>query len=247
LKKYGLIGFPLTHSFSAPYFKQKFEDEQIDASYQNYSIRHIDELPELIKTEKLDGFNVTIPYKEKVIDYLDEISLKAQEVGAVNCVRVINGKLIGFNTDIIGFENSLLNFIPNPVKALVFGTGGASKAICYVLQKNNFEFQLVSRNETLNSITYSELTQDILESHHLIVNTTPVGTFPDIDHCIHIPYKWINQHHYIYDLIYNPAKTKFLSFCEAEGAHIKNGLEMLQIQAEESFKIFTNENVSLIQ
>jgi shikimate dehydrogenase len=247
LKKYGLIGFPLTHSFSASYFKQKFEDEQIDASYTNYPIRHLDELLELIRIEKLDGFNVTIPYKEKIIPYLDQISFVAQEVGAVNCVRVINGKLIGFNTDITGFETSLLNFIPNPVKTLVFGTGGASKAICFVLQKNGFEVQLVSRNETLHSITYNELTQDILDSHHLIVNTTPVGTFPDVDQCIHIPYKWINQQHYIYDLIYNPAKTKFLRFCEAEGAHIKNGLEMLEIQAEESFKIFSNENLSLIQ
>jgi len=247
LKKYGLIGFPLTHSFSASYFKQKFEDERIDASYTNYPIRHLDELPELIRTEKLAGFNVTIPYKEKVIPYLDQISYLAQEVGAVNCIRVDNGKLIGFNTDIIGFKKSLLDFIPYPVKALVFGTGGASKAICYVLQKNGFEVQLISRNETLDSITYNELTQDILESHQLIVNTTPVGTYPDVDQCIHIPYKWINRHHYIFDLIYNPAKTKFLRFCEAEGAHIKNGLEMLQIQAEESYKIFTNENVSLIQ
>ncbi len=240
MKKYGLIGYPLEHSFSANYFKQKFENEQIDAQYNNYAIQDIEELPNLLMQEKLDGLNVTIPFKEKVIPYLDEIDPIAKEVGAVNCIKIRNCKLIGFNTDVIGFKESLLSFIDKPVNTLVFGTGGASKAISYVLSKNNFNVQLVSRNETLNSITYNDLDRFIIESHQLIINTTPVGTYPNIDDCIRIPYKWINETHYVYDLIYNPVKTKFLEFCEAEGAHIKNGYDMLVIQAEESYKIFTS-------
>lgn len=238
MKKYGLIGYPLSHSFSVSYFTKKFEKEHINAIYNNYPLKDIKELRDLIQKENLDGLNVTIPYKEKVIPLLDELDATAKSIGAVNCIKIKRGKLIGYNTDITGFEKSLLDFIPIRCKALVFGTGGASKAISFVLNKNGFEVQIISRNETLNSLTYSDLNESIIVSHQLIINTTPVGTYPNIDDRLLIPYKYINKNHYVYDLIYNPEKTAFLSFCEAEGAHIKNGYEMLEIQAEESYKIF---------
>lgn len=238
MNHYGLIGFPLSHSFSKEFFTTKFLNEGIEAIYENYEITNLHELKSLIKTENLKGFNVTIPYKEHILKQLDWISEDAQRVKAVNCVRVHEGKLFGYNTDIIGFEKSLLSFYKSQKPALIFGTGGASKAVAYVLNNLQIPYKIVSRNEILNGIAYSELTQSIVEQHSLLVNTTPLGTFPDVESILPITYKWINENHFAFDLVYNPTKTKFLAYCEAEGAQIKNGYEMLILQAEASYKIF---------
>ncbi len=213
----------------------------IPATYQNFELYDLAALPDVIAMHQLDGFNVTIPYKEKVIEFLDEIDVTAQKTGAVNCVRVREGKLKGYNTDIIGFEQSLLSFIDSKqVKALVFGSGGASKAVRYVLSKLQIDFLMVSRNDIKDAIMYADLTESILKEYHLLIHTTPVGTFPDVQSKLPLPYHLINERHYAYDLIYNPAKTAFLKSCEQQGARIKNGYEMLTIQAEESFNIFTS-------
>ena len=213
----------------------------IPATYQNFELYDLAALPDVIAMHQLDGFNVTIPYKEKVIEFLDEIDVTAQKTGAVNCVRVREGKLKGYNTDIIGFEQSLLSFIDSKqVKALVFGSGGASKAVRYVLSKLQIDFLMVSRNDIKDAIMYADLTESILKEYHLLIHTTPVGTFPDVQSKLPLPYHLINERHYAYDLIYNPSKTAFLKSCEQQGARIKNGYEMLTIQAEESFNIFTS-------
>ena len=238
MKHFGLIGNPLSHSFSRDYFTQKFEQESTQASYTNFQLEELDNLHELIQMHQLSGFNVTIPYKEKIIPLLDWVSPLAYDIGAVNCVHIKDRKLLGYNTDIIGFEQSLSSFYEDKGPALVFGSGGASKAICYVLKKLLIPYLVVSRNEILNGITYADLSRKIIEAHPLLINTTPVGTYPDVEACLPITYKWINPEHYVFDLVYNPDKTKFLMFCEAEGAKIKNGYEMLEIQAEESYKIY---------
>jgi shikimate dehydrogenase len=239
LKHYGLIGYPLSHSFSETYFHEKFEREQILATYQNFAIPTLDELHNLVVTHSLNGFNVTIPHKQKIIPLLDSIDPIAAQIGAVNCVCVCNGKLVGFNTDYIGFEESLLPLVKLPIKAMVFGTGGASQAITYVLQKHQIPFLRVSRNEIEHGITYADLNEQYLNDYHLLINCTPVGMYPMMDEVLPIPYQWINAFHVAYDLIYNPAKTPFLQFCEAKGATIQNGLHMLEIQAEEAYKLFT--------
>ena len=239
LNHYGLIGFPLSHSFSKGYFTEKFDREEINADYTHFELEDLDQLHHLISTHQLNGFNVTIPFKERIVSKLDWVSPLAKKIGAVNCVHVVNHKLHGYNTDVIGFEQSLLSFYKLNGPALVFGTGGASKAVGFVLQKLNIPFQLVSRNEILNGITYAELTQKILESHTLLINATPVGTYPDVESCLPITYKWIHETHFVYDLVYNPEKSKFLRFCEAEGASIKNGHEMLVLQAEQSYSIYS--------
>lgn len=239
-KHYGLVGYPLSHSFSEAYFNQKFAAQGIPASYRNFELHDLDALREIVAYYKLDGFNVTIPFKEKIIPLLDELDEEAARVGAVNCVVVNNGRLKGYNTDITGFERSLLSFIPSTnMKALVFGSGGASRAVCYVFQKLNMPYQLVTRNELLNSITYADLNQTIFDQYHLLINTTPVGMFPDVNEKLPIPYLMLHHDHYAFDLVYNPEKTAFLAACENQGAHIKNGHDMLVIQAEESYRIFT--------
>lgn len=238
MRHFGLIGNPLSHSFSKDYFNQKFEDEGIEATYSNFALEDLDQLRELVESHSLAGFNVTIPYKEKILSKLDWIHPTAKQIGAVNCVHVQHGRYLGYNTDIIGFEQSLKLFYSGHGPALVFGNGGASKAVTFVLNLLNIAYLVVSRNEILNGITYADLNRTILESHPLLINTTPVGTYPNIDACLPITYKWLNSQHFVYDLVYNPAKSKFLHFCEAEGASIKNGYEMLVIQAEESYKIY---------
>ncbi len=241
MKHFGLIGCPLSHSFSERYFAEKFYTSSIDATYRNFELYDLDALADIIQLHHLDGFNVTIPYKEKVIPYLNELDEAAKEIGAVNCVKVQQEKLIGYNTDIIGFEKSLRGFIDSlEIKALVFGSGGASKAIRYVLNKMQIPFLMVSRNDILDSITYADLTEAILSEYTLLVNTTPVGMFPDVLKKIPLPYHLINESHYAFDLIYNPEKTAFLKRCEEQGAQIRNGFEMLTIQADESYRIFTS-------
>lgn len=238
MKHFGLIGNPLSHSFSKAYFTRKFEQEGIDATYENFQLQDLSNLHDLIQMYHLSGFNVTIPFKEKILPLLDWVSPQALEIGAVNCVHVVVQKLHGYNTDILGFEKSLRTFYEGGGPALVFGSGGASKAICYVLEKLHIPYLIVSRNEILNGITYADLNRKLIEAHPLLINTTPVGTYPDVEDCLPITYKWINAGHYVFDLVYNPDKTKFLHFCEEEGAKIKNGYEMLDIQAEESYKIY---------
>lgn len=238
--KYGLIGKRLDYSFSKNYFTRKFEKENIHCSYQNIELANLETLKEQIKTAAICGFNVTIPFKEKIIPLLHSIAPTAEAIGAVNCVEITNNnQWIGHNTDVIGFEKSLLNLIklarPN---ALIFGTGGASKAVQFVLDHLKIKYQVVSRNDYLETIQYQDINEDILSEHKLLINTTPVGTFPNINHCIDIPFEYIGKQHFCMDLIYNPEKTKFLTHAQDKGAQIKNGREMLEIQAEESWKIW---------
>ena len=240
MRTFGLIGFPLTHSFSKKYFTDKFQQEHIaDAEYLNFSIEKIEDVEQVFETKNLCGFNVTIPYKETIIPFLDELDSSASGVGAVNTVVIRNKKKIGFNTDVHGFENSLkplLNEHHN--KSLILGTGGSSKAVAYVLKKLRIEFQFVSRNQIVNSISYDDLKPQIILEHKLIIKTTPVGMFPEIQDAPGIPYSFITSQHLLFDLIYNPEETEFLKRGKQQGAQTKNGLEMLQLQAEKSWEIW---------
>lgn len=242
MKKFGLIGYPLSHSFSKQYFSEKFEKEGIkECEYELYPIESISDLPRLIKDigKELVGLNCTIPYKQAVIAYLDVLSDEANAIQAVNTILFRNGKKYGYNTDIPGFESTLKDFIPVDLKnALVLGTGGASKAVVYVLQKLEFNFKIVSRTLSKDTLRYDDLNNDIIAAHSLIINTTPLGMYPHIYTTPDINYKAINSSHYLYDLVYNPAKTLFLQHGEAQGAHIINGLPMLIGQAEAAWKIW---------
>jgi shikimate dehydrogenase len=242
MKHYGLIGYPLAHSFSRNYFEDKFVNERIDASYSNFEISNGDDLLRLIKEYSLDGFNVTIPHKVNIIQYLNKISDDANEVGAVNCVTVRNNVLKGYNTDVFGFEKAILETTNlKSKKALIFGTGGSSRAVAFVLQKHNVPFKYVSRNDSYNGFSYADLNEEILNEYLLLINTTPVGMFPNIDDALPIPYQFVTKQHVAFDLIYNPEQTKFLFNCEMEGAMVQNGYNMLIYQAEESYRIFTQE------
>lgn len=239
LQQFGLIGYPLTHSFSAEWFTRFFKEHQINASYTASPLASRDEVRQFLIHRPWQGFNVTIPYKEFIIPFLDEVDSVAKDVGAVNCVVRRKNKLIGYNTDILGFEYSLKQWnLPDQLQALIFGTGGASKSAQYVLKKLKIPFILLSRNEIQNGITYADLNREIISSHQLLIQTTPVGTFPDTDNSIPIPYQYINSNHYVFDMVYNPEKSKFLSICESAGAHIKNGLEMLHNQAIASWHLY---------
>ena len=237
---YGLIGYPLTHSFSPAYFANKFHQEGVDAVYEKYELSNIEDFHKLIRTKpEITGLNVTIPYKQSIIPFLDELSTSAKEIGAVNCIAFKDGKLKGYNTDVIGFEESLLPVLrPQHQKALVLGTGGSSLAVRYVLERLNIPYRLVSRNKTASTITYDELDEAVLKEYLVIINTTPVGMFPDVENCPAIPYAAISPAHLLYDLIYNPAETKFLALGKMQGAYIRNGWEMLQLQAEASWQIW---------
>jgi shikimate dehydrogenase len=241
---YGLIGNPLGHSFSAKFFNEKFRKEGIEESYNLFPLPDILCVNEMLRENKeLKGFNVTIPYKEQIIPLLDSISKEAAEIGAVNVVRVDNyeGKqwLSGFNTDVIGFRESIRPLLrPEMKKALVLGTGGASRSVVYALSNMGIRVTLVSRAKNENTITYSELTKDIIESNLIIVNTTPLGMWPEIDRCPDIPYQFITDRHVCYDLVYNPEETKFLIKSKEKGAVIKNGIEMLHLQALAAWDIW---------
>lgn len=243
-KLYGLLGYPLVHSFSQNYFNQKFEAENIDAEYINFEIPDIGMLMEVIaENENLNGLNVTIPYKEQVIPFLDEIDPAASEVGAVNVIKFIRGKdglrLKGYNSDIIGFTDSIKSLLkPHHQSALVLGTGGAAKAVSYSLRKLGLEVQLVSRRKSANTLVYEELTKNDLKTHKVIVNTTPLGMYPNVDTCPDIPYRYLTSQHLCYDLIYNPDETLFLKNSRLAGAQVKNGLEMLLLQAFASYSIW---------
>jgi shikimate dehydrogenase len=242
LRLFGLIGYPLTHSFSKKYFDQKFAaNEFTDCRFENFPIESILEFPRIIDTYKnLRGLSVTIPHKRTVIPFLDDVRHIPSELNACNCVRIDKGYLTGYNTDHIGFQKSLLPLIkPWHKKALILGTGGAAAAVSFVLHKMDIPFLSVSRNKTGESIlTYGEIDQNIMEEHQLVINTTPVGMYPEDDRSPGIPYGFFTQKHLAYDLIYNPGKTLFLEQAEKNGATIKNGEEMLEIQAEENWRIW---------
>ncbi len=238
MRQYGLIGFPLSHSFSKKFFTRYFADHSIDAEYLNFEISDISMLPAVLKQHpNLVGFNVTIPYKEAVIPYLDSCDAKAAAIKAVNTVKIdrAGGKnlLKGFNTDLIGFRNSILPLLkPHHKKALVLGTGGASKAIVATLNDLSISTQLVSREaKTGISISYSQLTEAIMQECTVVVNTTPLGTFPKTETFPEIPYEYLNDRHLLFDLVYNPAVTQFLQKGADHGAAIKNGSDMLELQA----------------
>ncbi len=241
MNTYGLIGYPLGHSFSRKFFTEKFEKEGIDAQYLNFEIPSIEEFPEIIKNNpELRGLNVTIPYKQQVMQYLHNISEEASAIGAVNVVRVRDGHLTGFNSDVIGFVNSIRPLLkPHHKKALILGTGGASKAIHYGLEKKlGMETLFVSRTAREGMITYDDITPETLQAYHVIVNCSPVGMYPHVDECPALPYEAMNENNLLYDLVYNPLKTLFMKKGAEQGATVKNGLEMLHLQAIASWKFW---------
>ena len=250
-KIYGLIGYPLGHSFSEGYFNNKFRSEGIDARYVNFEIPDIGDLMELVaETPQLAGLNVTIPYKEQVIPYMDDMDPVARRIGAVNVVKVRwlrdgSPHFTGYNSDIIGFSQSIAPVLPAgrpdmPLRALVLGTGGASKAVCCALEDMGVFPQLVSRTPREGVITYADITPDIMESHKVIVNTTPLGMYPHTDECPDIPYHLLDSTYLCYDLLYNPEITLFMRKASERGAQVKNGLEMLLLQAFESWRIWNS-------
>jgi len=241
---YGLIGIYLSYSFSKKFFGEKFaKEKRTDSFYELFPIPEIAEIEQLISHyPNLKGLNVTIPYKEQVFDFLDEINQDAAEIGAVNTIRFVDGKRIGYNTDHYGFRKSLLEMVPAgeklPPRALVLGTGGASKAISYVLKKEEIEFLKVSRTAGVDRITYQDLTKKTIKDHLLIINTTPLGTFPEVATLPDLPYEGLTEKHYLYDLVYNPTETAFLAQGNRIGAKTNNGLKMLSLQAEKAWEIW---------
>lgn len=245
MDKYGLIGYPLGHSFSISYFNQKFADEGINAKYENFEIMSIDQLQEILDTNTtLRGLNVTIPYKEKVIEFLDSITPEAQAIGAVNVIRVIhegkNIKLKGYNSDVIGFTQSIEPMLDKKwhKKALILGTGGASKAINYGLKSLGLETIFVSRYQRPGTIQYETITPEVVKEYNVIINCTPVGMYPHSEECPPLPYEAMDYHTILYDLIYNPDETLFMRKGREQGAEVKNGLEMLLLQAFASWEFW---------
>jgi shikimate dehydrogenase len=241
MRQFGLIGYPLSHSFSKKYFADKFEREGLpDCRYDNHPIASINELPGLLLAYPLlEGINVTIPYKEQVIPFLTEQSAVVKEIGACNCIRLQNDRLKGYNTDVTGFEISLKERLATHHRqALILGTGGAAKAVEYVLAHNGIGYRYVSRTPAPGHLSYTAVTPEILASCTIIINTTPLGMYPNTDQFPPIDYEALGARHYLFDLVYNPVKTVFLQRGEAQGATIKNGQDMLVIQAEESWKIW---------
>ena len=249
---YGLIGFPLTHSFSAGYFREKFESFRIlkNHSYQNFELSAIDAFPGLLRSvEHLRGLNVTIPYKKAIIPFLNELSPEAKSIGAVNTILIQRNRkgetfLTGDNTDWIGFQSSLLDLFSDqaiPEKALVLGSGGSSEAICFVLNKLGIPYQIVSRNSDTehNKLSYFDLTTKMIHESELIINTTPLGMFPNTDDLPQLPYEALTNRHVLFDLIYNPSETKFLEKGRLAGARVMNGLPMLQKQADAAWELWS--------
>ena len=241
---YGLLGYPLSHSFSPDYFKTKFEEEGInDAEYSLFEnpdlLGFLDQIPEL---KNLVGFNITIPFKQAVLPFLHSISNEASYVGAVNTVKLKNGKLLGYNTDVYGFKQSLLPLLNQyHQKALIFGSGGASKAVNYVLKELNIQTVIVSRYSQRGHVTYNQLNENFIKNYNILINTTPLGMYPNSNSAVDIPYQFISINHLCYDLIYNPAQSLFLQKAADQGATIKNGMEMLELQAERSWEIWNED------
>jgi len=257
MKKFGLIGYPLTHSFSKQYFTNKFSREGLtDYEYEAYPIANLSEFEEVLrKNPDLCGLNVTHPHKIGIIYYMDKLDEAAKEIDAVNVIRVVNSRpvesffngelsslnvrLEGFNTDAYGFEKSLKPLLRrHHEKALILGNGGAARAVAYVLKKLNINFRFVSRRARNKQLNYTDLTEDIIKDRLLIINTTPLGTAPDIETCPDIPYEYLTSKHVLYDLVYNPEETEFMKRGKAKGATTKNGLEMLYLQAEKAWEIW---------
>lgn len=241
MKKYGLIGYPLGHSFSKTYFTRKFEQENIDdCIYDLYPLANIDDVRLLFEVEKdLCGLNVTIPYKETVIEYLDDLDEAARKIGAVNCIKLDEIGRTGYNTDYPGFRDSILPLIrSHHTKALVLGTGGASKAVVYGLHELGIETKYVSRKITPGNFTYADLNKSILDEHTVIVNTTPLGMYPNTQDHPAIPYEHLTPSHLCFDLVYNPERTIFMEKAAERGSVVKNGLEMLEMQADYAWKIW---------
>jgi shikimate dehydrogenase len=245
MQQFGLIGYPLGHSFSKRFFTDKFENEHIDAIYESYPIENIQKFSELIADVEFSGLNVTIPYKEQVIPFLNELDENASEIGAVNVIKFIriNNSLTlkGFNTDAVGFENSLRPYLkPHHTKALILGTGGASKAIKFVLQKLGIETMYVSRTQADDRFTYFDLNEQIISDFTVIVNASPVGTFPKVNDCPAIPYQYLSDKHLLFDVVYNPAETLFLKKGREQGAVGLNGEQMLVEQALAAWRIWNS-------
>jgi shikimate dehydrogenase len=242
MRKFGLIGYPLTHSFSQRYFTEKFEREGIaNCVYSNFSIGSIGDLGAVLADAELCGLNVTIPYKKQVIEFLDASSAVVEAIGACNCIRISGGRRFGFNTDVIGFEQSLVKKLAGHHRsALVLGTGGAAKAVEWVLRRLGIDFLSVSRAAGPGTIGYADVDAALLDTHELIVNTTPLGMYPNVSVCPPLPYEALTPRHYLFDLVYNPARTLFLEKGEARGAVVENGYAMLVLQAEESWRIWNS-------
>ncbi|MGB8192634.1 MAG: shikimate dehydrogenase [Chitinophagaceae bacterium] len=244
MKRYGLIGYPLSHSFSQKYFTEKFTNEGIaDAVYELFPIAAISELPQLLEAHPdLHGLNVTIPYKQLVLPFIDDASHLPEGLMACNCIKIDNNRLTGFNTDVIGFERSFTPLLqPHHTKALIFGSGGAAAAVAFCLKQLGIEYKIVSRTLAKNAhLTYDDVDESVIAEHHVLINTTPLGQYPNVDAAPSLPYHALTSKHYLYDLLYNPAKTVFLQRGDTGGAIIKNGQEMLVIQAEESWRIWNS-------
>ena len=240
-KQFGLIGKNIEYSFSRKFFSEKFssDNKYSNYDYTNYDIESIHDLNSVFNSKNLCGLNVTIPYKEKIISFLDKISDEAEQIGAVNTICFENGSKVGYNTDIFGFTESLkMNKIDNIDSALILGTGGAAKTIIYFCNKNNIPFNVVSRQESNLNLSYNELNEDIFKKRVLIVNCTPLGTYPDIKKCPKLPYELINKENILFDLVYNPSETLFMKKGKKIGCKTLNGYEMLRFQAEMSWKIW---------
>jgi shikimate dehydrogenase len=239
--EYGLIGFPLSHSFSQKYFTEKFLKENIDdARFLNFSIPHIEDVEQLFAEHSfLKGLAVTIPYKKSVIKYVDKTDDVVNTIAACNCIKITNGKKAGYNTDVVGFERSFVkNLKAHHTKALLLGTGGAAAAVKFVLDKLGIQYLNVSRNASGKTISYDDITPAILKEYTIIINCTPLGTYPDITEAPQLSYDLLNTSHYLFDLVYNPPLTRFLQYGKERGCIIQNGYEMLVIQAEENWKIW---------
>ena len=241
-RKYGLIGKNINYSFSKKYFNDKFLKENItNCSYENYDLQSIKDFKNIIKDDAIKGLNITIPYKEEIIELVNKIDPIAKKIGAINTIKIHDKDIIeGYNTDYIGFVMSLKNIISNQKKALVLGTGGASKAIIFGLNSIGVESTIVSRDKREGVISYSELSKKVIEENTIVINCTPLGTFPEVQEYPKIPFEFLSSNHICYDLIYNPEKTKFLLESEKMGATIINGKKMLENQANESWKIWNS-------
>jgi len=241
MKKFGLIGRKLDHSFSKNHFEKKFKDLGLDYSYSNFELTDIRELKKLLGSKNLSGLNVTIPYKESCIAYLDSLSKAASQIGAVNTIHFDGEQIIGHNTDYIGFTNSIKPYFTNQMsRALILGTGGASKAVLFALKKLGVDCLKVSRTPNNNQIGYHDLTELVLKHHLLVVNTTPIGTKPNINECIQFPFEYCSENHLFVDLIYNPEETLFLKRAKKQGSKILNGYSMLCHQADASWKVWNS-------
>lgn len=241
MHEYGLIGYPLSHSFSQKYFTEKFEKQKItDAVFLNFELKQIADVENIFPDHPLlKGLSVTIPYKKNIIDYIDDVSLVVKETGACNCIKINGHKKSGFNTDVIGFERSFIKkLLPHHNRALILGTGGAAAAVEYVLKKIGIQYLFVSRNKNENNFIWQDLNKAIIDEFTVIINCTPLGAYPNVNQAPPIPYLFLTPQHYLFDLVYNPPLTQFLSLGKEHNCIIENGYEMLVLQAEENWRIW---------